>query len=84
MTLDDVSAVMAIEKRAYPFPWTATLFVDCLRHGYSGWLYEHDGKLAGYAMMMLVLLLGSKPIIAARYGPAPTATAAMVTHSAME
>lgn len=55
MTLDDVSAVMAIEKRAYPFPWTATLFVDCLRHGYSGWLYVHDGKLAGYAMMMLVL-----------------------------
>ncbi|MCY1175698.1 hypothetical protein D9M73_159470 [compost metagenome] len=36
------------------------------------------------AMMMLVLLLGSKPIMAARYGPAPTATAAMVTHRAME
>ncbi len=31
------------------------IFLDCLKHGYSGWLYEQDGKLVGYAMMMFVL-----------------------------
>lgn len=46
---------MLLEARAYPFPWTQSIFVDCLKHGYSGWIYEQDGKLLGYAMMMFVL-----------------------------
>jgi len=55
MTLDDLDAVMALELRAYPFPWTRAIFSDCLKHGYSGWLYEQDGQLQGYAMLMFVL-----------------------------
>ena len=55
MTLDDLDAVMALELRAYPFPWTRAIFSDCLKHGYSGWLYEQDGWLQGYAMLMFVL-----------------------------
>ncbi|WP_245606784.1 ribosomal protein S18-alanine N-acetyltransferase [Thiothrix lacustris] len=55
MTAEDVAAVMALEARAYPFPWTAAIFLDCLKHGHSGWVYEQDGQLQGYAMMMFVL-----------------------------
>ncbi len=32
----DLNAVMAIEVRGYPFPWTRGIFVDCLRAGYPG------------------------------------------------
>ncbi|MGB3918468.1 ribosomal protein S18-alanine N-acetyltransferase [Thiothrix litoralis] len=55
MTSDDVTTVMALEARAYPFPWTAAIFLDCLKHGHSGWVYEQEGQLQGYAMMMFVL-----------------------------
>lgn len=30
----DLDAVMAIEQRAYPFPWTRGIFRDCLKSGY--------------------------------------------------
>lgn len=47
----DVSLVAAIERAAYPFPWNATIFRDCIRVGYSCWLAEVDGAVAGYAIM---------------------------------
>lgn len=47
----DVGAVMDIELRAYPHPWTAGIFRDCLRVGYNGWVYLGDGQLRGYAVM---------------------------------
>ena len=28
---DDLDAVLDIELRAYPFPWTRGIFQDCLR-----------------------------------------------------
>ncbi|MCR6494891.1 hypothetical protein LJB71_00585 [Thermomonas sp. S9] len=34
----DLEAVMAIERRAYPFPWTPGIFRDCLRAGYAMWV----------------------------------------------
>lgn len=46
---------MQVEQRAFPHPWTAGIFHDCLKHGYSGWIYEQDGHLVGYAMLMFVL-----------------------------
>ncbi|WGZ95643.1 MAG: ribosomal protein S18-alanine N-acetyltransferase [Candidatus Thiothrix putei] len=55
MTLDDLGRVMTLENRAYPFPWTPAIFSDCLKHGYSGWIYEQDSELLGYAMLMFVL-----------------------------
>jgi ribosomal-protein-alanine N-acetyltransferase len=48
---DDVPAVMAIEVRAYPFPWTAGIFHDCLRAGYCCHVVERDGVLVGYGVM---------------------------------
>lgn len=55
MTADDIEAVMQVEQAAFPYPWTQGIFMDCLKHGYSGWVYEQDGQICGYAMIMFVL-----------------------------
>jgi ribosomal-protein-alanine N-acetyltransferase len=55
MTVEDVDAVMAIEERAFPFPWTRNIFLDCLRHGYSCWIYEENKQMVGYAAVMFSL-----------------------------
>lgn len=55
MTAQDLDTVMQIEKRAYPFPWTSGIFLDCLKHGYSCWVYEQDGVMIGYAVVMFSL-----------------------------
>ena len=45
----DIDAVMEIELRAYPFPWTPGNFRDCLRAGYAMWVLEDEAGLVGYA-----------------------------------
>lgn len=50
---DDLDAVMAIEVRAYPFPWTLGIFRDCLRADYPAWVLLRDGQLIGYFLMSL-------------------------------
>lgn len=47
----DLEAVTDIEESAYAFPWTPGIFVDCLRVGYSCWVYERDGWPVGYGIM---------------------------------
>lgn len=47
----DLDAVMAIETRAYPFPWTRGIFRDCLRAGYAMWVSECDGRVFGYGVL---------------------------------
>lgn len=47
----DVSLVAAIERAAYPFPWNANIFRDCIRVGYSCWLAEVEGAVTGYAIL---------------------------------
>lgn len=47
----DLDAVMAIELRGYPFPWTRGIFVDCLRAGYPALAMEDAGALVGYAVL---------------------------------
>ena len=49
----DVDAVMEVERRAYPFPWTRGIFLDCLRVGHAGRVLERDGRLLGYAMLSI-------------------------------
>jgi ribosomal-protein-alanine N-acetyltransferase len=53
MRESDLDAVMAVEQRAYPFPWTRGIFRDCLAAGYPAWLLLEDGFLAGYAVVSL-------------------------------
>lgn len=51
MREDDLDEVVAIEQRAYPFPWTRGIFRDCLRAGYPAWLVEEAGVIAGYGVL---------------------------------
>ena len=51
MRESDLDAVMAVEVRAYPFPWTRGIFRDCLRDGYSMWVHERGGALLGYGVL---------------------------------
>lgn len=55
MRPEDIDAVAAIERGAYPFPWTRANFGDSLAAGYSAWVCRLDGATIGYAVMMLVL-----------------------------
>lgn len=47
----DLDAVMEIELRGYPFPWTRGIFQDCLRAGYPSLALEQGGVLVGYALI---------------------------------
>jgi ribosomal-protein-alanine N-acetyltransferase len=49
----DLDAVLAIELRAYPFPWTRGIFSDCLQAGYSAWVLQRGNELIGYAMLSI-------------------------------
>lgn len=50
---DDLDAVMEVELRAYPFPWTQGIFQDCLRAGYPGRVLLLDGRISGYGMLSM-------------------------------
>jgi ribosomal-protein-alanine N-acetyltransferase len=47
----DLDAVMAIEVRAYPFPWTRGIFEDCLRAAYPAWVLWRGEAIVGYAVL---------------------------------
>ena len=49
----DLNAVMAIEVRGYPFPWTRGIFLDCLRAGYPGLAMEREGRVIGYGVLSI-------------------------------
>ncbi|GAA4999523.1 ribosomal-protein-alanine N-acetyltransferase [Pseudoluteimonas lycopersici] len=47
----DLDAVVAIETRAYPFPWTRGIFRDCLHAGHAMWVLESNGAPVGYGVL---------------------------------
>ncbi|MEQ8230934.1 MAG: ribosomal protein S18-alanine N-acetyltransferase [Gammaproteobacteria bacterium] len=51
MADDDIPGVLVIERRSYDFPWSATIFSDCLRVGYCCWVLDAGTALAGYGIM---------------------------------
>jgi len=53
MTSSDLKQVVAVEKKAYPYPWTLGIFRDCLRVGYSAWVMTLDVEIIGYGVIML-------------------------------
>ena len=53
MSYADLATVIAIERRAYPFPWTETIFRDCIRVGYCCRLLEMHSRLESYAVMSI-------------------------------
>jgi ribosomal-protein-alanine N-acetyltransferase len=46
----DVERVAEIEASAYPFPWTAGIFSDCIRVGYECWGLLDGSSLIGYTI----------------------------------
>ena len=49
----DLEAVLAVEQRAYPFPWSLGIFRDCVRVGYTCRVLEIDFLLAGYGVLSI-------------------------------
>lgn len=51
---DHLLLVLDIEQRAYEFPWTAGIFTDCLRAGYSAWVVENPFReVLAYGVMTM-------------------------------
>lgn len=55
MRADDLAEVMAIELRAYPFPWTPGIFRDCLRAGYPAWVLQERERIIGYGVLSVAV-----------------------------
>ena len=55
MAYRDLGAVVAIEASAYHFPWSKTIFRDCLRVGYSCWVYEEQDVIQAYGIMTVAV-----------------------------
>ncbi len=53
MAYTDLKSVITVEKKAYPHPWTAGIFRDCLRVGYHAWVMTLDKEIVGYGIVML-------------------------------
>ena len=51
MRPEDLPKVVAIEKRAYQYPWSQAIFRDCLLAGYTNRAMERDDNACGYAIM---------------------------------
>ena len=51
----DLDAVMRIEERAYPFPWTRGIMRDCLHAGYAMWVQERAGVIVGYGVLSIAV-----------------------------
>ncbi|QPF72308.1 ribosomal protein S18-alanine N-acetyltransferase [Roseateles sp. DAIF2] len=53
MRVGDVEAVLAIEQRAYEFPWTRGNFIDSLAAGYEAFVLRDEADaLLGYCLAM--------------------------------
>jgi [ribosomal protein S18]-alanine N-acetyltransferase len=50
---EDLDIVWGIERRAYDYPWSRGIFIDCLRIPYVCELLEEGDQVLGYAIMSL-------------------------------
>lgn len=50
MRLQDLEAVLVLERRAYAFPWSATNFSACLHAQYSAWVVQEASELVAYGI----------------------------------
>ncbi len=63
----DVLGVMEIEVEVNPSPWSYGIFSDCIKVGYSGFVFEENTEILGYGLFSLgvddahILILGIKP-----------------------
>jgi ribosomal-protein-alanine N-acetyltransferase len=50
LALEDVDQIYELEQLAYPFPWSRSLFADCLNAGYALFGLQIGKDLAGYTI----------------------------------
>lgn len=55
MTEADLDGVLRIEREVHAHPWTLGNFSDALRSEYLCKVYEKDGIMLGYAVLMLAV-----------------------------
>lgn len=53
MQQDDVDAVMEIENAVVEFPWTASIFSDCIKVGYGCWVLSENNLVIGYGLLSI-------------------------------
>ncbi len=51
MREEDLELVLDNENSAYDFPWSKTIFSDCLHVGYCCWVIEREGIIVGHGVM---------------------------------
>jgi len=51
----DLDRIMAVETRAYPYPWTRKIFTDCIRQPYHCLMYEKAEQIQAYCVLMQAL-----------------------------
>lgn len=55
MKEQDLANIQEIEQASYSFPWSETIFEDCLRVGYCCWVLEFDGHIIAYGVMSVAI-----------------------------
>jgi ribosomal-protein-alanine N-acetyltransferase len=55
MQAADLPAVAALEASLYAFPWSIGNFRDSLEAGYDCWVACDEGRVIGYAILMVAL-----------------------------
>ncbi|MGY1528974.1 ribosomal protein S18-alanine N-acetyltransferase [Luteimonas sp. A649] len=53
MRIEDLDAVMVVERRAYPYPWSIGIFRDCLFAGYPAWVLVEGGAFIGHGVLSI-------------------------------
>ena len=53
MQEEDLQSVLAVEESAYDFPWSESIFKDCLHVGYCCWVLEHEGMVVAHGVMTI-------------------------------
>ena len=51
MRMSDIEEVMEIEVSLYDFPWTKSIFSDCIQVGYSCWAYKQNYQIQAYCVL---------------------------------
>jgi len=56
MIENDLDDVLVIEGLVYNFPWSRTIFMDCLRVGYCSWILQtRDIEIDAYGIMSVAV-----------------------------
>jgi len=51
MRMSDIDEIMEIERSLYDYPWTESIFADCIQVGYSCWAYIQNYQIQAYCVL---------------------------------